>query len=180
MKRLLLLSIFCIGLAATTQAQFEVKINPVSLLFSNVNINAEVGLTPNFGIDFGPVLSFRNSEVLGNEFSSTQFGLTVNPRYYFTPKRGIDKFYVGAYAKFLTGKFTDETNNDEYSNTRLAVGFNLGYKIVTEGGFLFDIGFGLGRAFINEYTVESGSFDLDDIPLFNIDLVGILAVGYRF
>lgn len=181
MKRILLLTILSIGLSTFAKAQVEVKINPIALLFENVSVDVEFGLSNNWGLNISPIVAFNKFDVGEDEFRRTQFGAVVNPRYYFSPTKGINKFYLGAYGKFQTGKIALVSNTDDnVKNTRLAVGINIGYKIVTNGNFVFDIGFGLGRAFINEYSNETGGVDLSEFPLFNIDATGIFAIGYRF
>jgi hypothetical protein len=55
----------------------------------------------------------------------------------------------------------------------------LGYKVVSAGGFVFDINAGAGRAFVNNNTYESGGVEQEvDWP--EIIFQGKLGVGYRF
>jgi len=66
-----------------------------------------------------------------------------------------------------------------YTNTRFGLGFGLGYKIVSDGGFVFDIGFGAGKAFVDKTKFEADGVESGlDLP--NLMLTGKLAVGYRF
>jgi hypothetical protein len=179
MKKLLTLPLALL-FVISLNAQIDVKINPIGLLFANFDVSAEFGLSENFGLDIAPIIDFRTADYGIDEYKYSRFGVVANPRYYVSPKNDVDRFYVGAYAKFLTGKAKlDDLVG--WSNTRFAIGANLGYKVVADSGFVFDIGFGIGRAFVNNYEAEElNDFSEDLLELFDIDFIGRLAVGWRF
>lgn len=179
MLKKLLFSFAFITLSLSASAQFEGKINPFALLWGSADISAEYVINDNIGVDFAPTLSFSDAVLNNVDYSSTRFGVVINPRYYFSPNRGGDKFYFGGYIKYMNGSFKDSNDVVGWKNVRFAGGFNVGYKVVAESGFLFDIGFGGGKAFVNENTSETG-LDLSALDLINIDFVGKLAVGWRF
>ena len=111
-------------------------------------------------------------------------GARLIGKYYFNPSKGCDKWNIGPYVKFqqANGKGTDNSNNtsSEVSRTRFAVGFYTGYKWVSRKNIIFELGFGLGRAFVNKYKSDDTSLNLADYPVLNIDATGKLAIGYRF
>lgn len=49
MRKLTIFSVFV--LAKSASAQFDLTINPVSLLFSSVDISGEYGIKPSFGLE---------------------------------------------------------------------------------------------------------------------------------
>ncbi|MBY5959334.1 DUF3575 domain-containing protein [Membranicola marinus] len=159
-------------------AQTDVTINPIGLLFSNIGISAERPISDNFGLEGTANFSFSPYNVFGDDFSSNGFGLRALGKYYFKPDQGIDKFNIGPYARF--GYNSINFTGDKVKNIRLAVGFYAGYKWVSKGHIIFELGLGLGRAFLNNYSSNDASFDAGDWPGFNIDGTGKLAIGYRF
>ena len=178
MKKLTFLLAF-IAMGFSSYAQFEIKINPVSILWSSFDISAEYGFNEKFGVDVAPVFDFGKTKYNSLEYKNSKIGAVINPRFYFNPNRGIDKFYFGAYLKFSSGKSTYE--DDSYlKNTRVAIGPNIGYKVSSDSGFIFDIGFGVGKAFVNNWDSNINGFDEDLLSLFSIDFIGKLAVGWRF
>ena len=178
MKKFTLTLVFAF-IAMVSYSQIEVKINPLSLLWSSFDISAEYGVNEKIGVDFAPLFDFGKTKYNDLEYKNSKIGLVVNPRFYFNPNRGIDKFYFGAYVKFASGKSTYD--DDTYlKNTRLALGPNIGYKVSSDSGFIFDIGFGVGKALVNNWDSDIAGFDEDLLSLFSIDFIGKLAVGYRF
>lgn len=172
-----LLFLFC-GLILTTtlSAQLEVKVNPLGLLFGNFNALVEKGINDNFGVEGQIGLVLRNSDAFGNDFNYNAFNIGAAGKYYFNPREGWDRFYVGGYARFNTGTWKqDGSNDDGFSNTRLALGLLVGQKWVSQGGFVFELGAGVGRAILNDIGDEDF-----DILLFDVDFLLRLAVGYRF
>lgn len=179
MKKLLTLPLALL-FVISMNAQIDVKVNPIALLFASFDVSAEFGLSENFGLDVAPILDFGSQDYGIDEYKYTRFGAIVNPRYYVNPKNDVDRFYVGAYAKFLTGKAKlDDLVG--WKNTRLAIGANIGYKVVADSGFIFDVGFGVGRAFLNNYEGDGiVDFSEEVLEAIDIDLIGRLAVGWRF
>ncbi|MBK9270594.1 MAG: DUF3575 domain-containing protein [Saprospiraceae bacterium] len=178
MKKFLL--VFVIAAACQLgYSQIEVKVNPIGLIFSNVDLGVEFGINEHFGIEPRLIVDFDSYDFEGEKWSSSRFGTIVEGKYYFNPSKGINKFYVDLYGKFITGKIT-ASNEPDINSTRLAMGFGLGYKWVNRKNFVIELGFGVGRAFINEISSEDASVDLADFPILNIDLVGKFMIGYRF
>ncbi|MCB0495736.1 MAG: DUF3575 domain-containing protein [Cyclobacteriaceae bacterium] len=176
-KSFILLALIALSLSA--KAQFEAKINPFSILWGSIDVAAEYGFSDNFGIDLAPTIAFDKQTLDDVEYKSTRAGVVVNPRYYFSPNKGLDKFYFGGYLKYMSGAYKSD-GVIGWKNERFAGGFNIGYKIVAESGFLFDIAFGGGKAFVNKNTSELDGIDLTLLDAINIDFVGKLAVGWRF
>ena len=129
-------------------------------------------------------MDFDNYSVSDVEYKNTGFGARLIGKYYFNPNKGCDKWNIGPYVKYgqSTGKGTDNVNNISYevTRTRFAVGFYTGYKWVSRKNIVFEIGFGLGRAFVNKYESDDETLNLDNFPGFNIDATAKLALGYRF
>jgi len=161
------------------KSQVELKINPLTFFFGSLDVSLEYGVKPNFGIDIAPSINFDNKDLGGIEYKGSGFGAVINPRYYFNPSKGINKFYVGAYANFVSRQYKDNNDVVGWKNTRFALGPNIGYKTVSKSGLLFDIGFGFGRSFYNENTSEEG-LDISELSTVNSDFIGKLAIGYRF
>jgi len=178
MKKFLLVFVF----AAVSQlgfSQVEIKVNPIGLLFSNVDLGVEFAVTEHFGIEPRLIVDFDNIDFDGSKYKSSRFGTIVEGKYYFNPSKGINKFYVDVYGKFITGKYSYD-NEPDVNSTRLALGFGLGYKWVNSKNFVIELGFGMGRALVNEISSEDETVDLDDFPILNLDFVGKFMLGYRF
>lgn len=162
------------------QAQVDLKLSPFGLLFSNISGAAEFGVSEKVGIDVGLGYNWNSFKLNDEKFKSGVVRAIVNPRYYFNTKRGLDGFYAGFYTRYANGSWTSTVDNQKATTNRLAVGFNLGAKIVASNERLvFDFGIGAGRAFVNK--IEGGDKDVDftALPFFNVDFPLRVAVGYR-
>lgn len=183
MKRIVLLFVLGLGFLKS-EAQIDVSANPISLLFSNFDVALEYRLKEDFGIELTPSLDFDKYSVNEVEYKNTGFGARLIGKYYFNPNKGCDKWNIGPYIKYgqATGKGTDKSTNSSYevNRTRFSVGFYTGYKWVSRKNIVFEIGFGIGRAFVNKYESDDSTLDLGDFPVLNIDATGKLALGYRF
>jgi hypothetical protein len=182
MKNFLKIFILTLVVSATAQAQTEIKINPVGLLFKNVDLGVEFGVSKDIGIELRPFFNFGSFTVNDIKYKNSRIGAIVEGKYYFNTEKNIDKFYADIYMKYVGGKsaVSDNTSGVDVSYKRFAVGFGLGYKWVTSRNIVIEIGLGVGRAFVNEWTTENGTTDFSGFPLVNIDGTGKLAVGYRF
>ncbi len=179
MKKLLSLAI-AVFVFTTAWSQTEIKINPIGVLFSSPDISVEFGVADNIGIEPYIGASWYNLTVDNTKYKSTGFGYGVNGKYYFSPEKGIDKFYAGLYLRGGSSNFKSDTSNANFTRNRLSLGLSLGYKWVSRNNVVFEIGAGVGRKLFSKYSNESGTVDVSKIPLLNLDGYFKFAVGYRF
>lgn len=182
MKAIKLFSVitfFCFGAFLTkSNAQVDVTINPIGILFGNMNVGADFGITENISLEASVGYFSRKS----GGYKFTAFPLIATGKYYFNPDKGCDKFYADVFLKYFTWNFKDKDNSglDEYSQTRFGGGFGIGYKIVSQKGFVFDIGGGIGRAIVDKVKYEDGSNNVDEVDVVNVMGNFKLGIGYRF
>lgn len=181
MKKLTFLFYFTLFLSAA-KAQLDVSINPISILFSSLDLSAEYGLSNDFGLDATLGYDFQRYDVDDIEIKNNGIGLRLIGKYYFNPEDGIDKWSIGPYVRFKTasGTYDDGVENYKVKNTVFAAGLYAGFKWVSRRNIVFELGLGGGRAFVNKFTSDDSSFDSGDFPGLNFDITGRLAVGYRF
>lgn len=177
-------SIFTLLVGLTTlfsvNAQIDVSVNPLGILFGTYGASVEKGFSENFGVELTADYSAIKYDLGADDVSSNGFGARIMGKYYFGPDKGIDKFNVAVYFRYGSNTFNN-LSDVEVSNTRVAAGLYIGYKTVANSGLFFEIGLGGGKAFTNSYK-EDGVEVIDggDYPVLNIDLTGKLAIGYRF
>lgn len=183
MKKLLPILLFCLSLSTFAQEEtfpqdtdkkHELKFNALGLLTSEwIDFSYEYLI--NKESSFGVGLQFGLDDQNQIDDSYRTFSLTPYYRRYFSNKyaRG---FYVegfgmlhttkGDYYVFdavtSTGSFIDETN------TNFALGFSVGGKFVSKGGFTTDLNLGIGR--------NLGDNDFDDEIIVRVGI----SLGYRF
>lgn len=180
MKKFLFVLLMTTTFTIVSNAQVDVTVNPIGLLFGNFNGGADIGLSNDLSVEPRIGLTFGDNTVDGIEFSSFGFSLGALGKYYFNPSDGCDKWHIGPYLDFSNSTLSAD-NEDNVTWTRFGVGLYTGYKWVSSRNIVFDLGFGAGRNFVNEFDDGSGDdFDLSEIPFLNINLTGKLAVGYRF
>lgn len=157
-------------------AQVELKLDPVAFIFSNYKVYADIGVSENWSIE--PSVGYLNRKIQLGEggWGRERISGRVIGKYYFSPKRGIDGFHIGPYAQYRKGTRFVEDSEESVKTERMAIGFYLGYKIATAKGFVFDAGFGLGRAIFSQFN----GADVSKIPFVNLDGITRLSIGYRF
>lgn len=177
-----LLTLIATVLTLSLSAQTELKINPIGALFSSPDLSAEFGVKDNIGIE--PYIGFGWPKLTVNDetFRSTGIGYGLNGKYYFSPDKGIDKFYAGIYLRGGSSTFKSDSSGStaSFKRNRLGAGLSLGYKWVSRNNVIFEVGAGLGRKIYSKYTTESGTVDISKVPLLNLDGFFKFAVGYRF
>lgn len=174
----LILLFFLTILTIPAYSQTDITINPIGLLFKSINASAEQSLSESFGLEGSASFNFMSYDVLGEDLSSRGFGIRALGKYYFKPEKGTDKFHIGPYARI--GYNSIDYSRDKVGNFRFAIGFYAGYKWVSQKNIIFEIGLGIGRAFVNKYSSRDTTITIDDWPDFAIDATGKLAIGYRF
>lgn len=124
-------------------SKIELKANPIALILGGFQAEAEVKVSNNFGMGVNLVTG------------QGAFMLAGRTKYYFKPKRGCDRFYIGAQA----GVYDYGFSNIEIGP---GIGFDMGYKFVSKDSVIIDLSFGVVRA--------------SDV----VWAIGSLGVGYRF
>lgn len=161
----------------TANAQVDVSVNPVGLLFGDFSVGADFALSDNFSIE--AAVGFGTNEI--DDVKGTNIPVNVVGKYYFSPKHGADRFYIDAFLRYVNRQwnYDDGSNFADFTSNRFGLGFGIGYKVVSKGGFVFDIGFGAGRAIVDENTYEEGG-QQEEIDWPELMLQGKLGIGYRF
>jgi hypothetical protein len=181
LKALVLVLVLAGGYAQQSQAQVDLTVNPIGLLFGNLGASADFALSETFSIEGQVGVGFGDGNLFGSGYKYFSLPITATGKYYFSPNRGADRFYASAFLRYVNRSYRAEDGSDfaEYTQTRFGGGFGLGYKVVAEKGFVFDIGLGLGRTIVNNHTLKSNDEDfLVEWP--GIMIIGKLALGYRF
>ena len=164
----------------TTQAQVDATINPINAIWGKYSLGADITLSQNLSIE--PTISILSKETGDGKYTGIPANLFL--KYYFNPSNGADRFYVDVWARYVNRKFDyDPENIEVYSNfdqNRFGVGFGIGYKVVSQKGFVFDIGFGTGRAIIDDTNYTNSDLQRENIDWPEIMFAGKLGIGYRF
>lgn len=165
-------------------AQVDIKLSPFGLLFNRAVARVEFPASQNVGVELlgGGAWNSFNFEDQG-DLRFHNYHLGANGRYYFSPDKGLDKFYLGGYAKYNGGNAKEKDSSTSLQTTRLAVGTLIGFKTLAKNEhLLFDFNVGLGRALV--YKIEGNTPDDDinlaDFPILNWDLPVLVGIGWRF
>jgi hypothetical protein len=176
-----------VAFSTTANAQVDLKINPIGVLFKNIQVASEFGVSENFGVELTAGYGWDRLSFLVDgtseeeDFKGSVYRLGVNGRYYLNPSdKGLNRFYIGAFSRYKGGRYS--LNEDKVSANKFSLGFLLGTKIVAANEkLLFDFGIGFGRALVNKYTNDATgeSEDVSDVPFFNFDIPLYVSIGYR-
>lgn len=180
MKKIVLpiLMALCLLGFQEANAQIDLTVNPVGALFGDFNIGADFGLSRNFSVEAQVGVGINKiADVKG-------FNIPVNVvgKYYLSPNRGADRFYVDAFLRFINRNwnYNAGSGNADYTSTRIGIGFGLGYKIVAAKGFVFDIGLGAGRALVTNNKFRDSNGNQQELDWPNVMIIGKFGIGYRF
>jgi len=185
MKKLML-TIYLIGaFIFSSQAQIDLKINPLGLLFSSPDLAAEYLVSEDLGVELSAGIVFGKE--LASDLDKSGYRVRLSGKYYFNIEDGCDKFYAGIYlgprSRKTSGELVDLGNGNSYEPgakiSAFSFGFLAGYKWVSDSGVVFEIGGGLGRAFGDKITYNDSN-NPTTIDGLGIDGVGVLSIGYRF
>ena len=182
--KLLVVALAIVGYTSTSQAQVDVTVNPIGLLFGDLSVGADFVLSDNFSVEGAVGIG---TGTLG-DFKWFNIPVTASGKYYFNPDDGADGFYANVFAKFIRRGNTwdgdvDLTYDGDYNQTRLGLGIGAGFKVVSNGGIVFDIGLGFGRALVSNISFNDESIDeeLRNLPDWTrLMITGKLGLGYRF
>lgn len=165
-------------------SQFEIKTNPISLIFGTIPLSAEYVITDNMGVEATAGYYFRTDNDFESDTKWAGLNTNIKFKYYFVPDKGGDKFYAFPYLRYVhrEGSYTDETGDYSITQNVIGAGFGAGYKWVAESGLLFELGAGIGRNFSNEITYSDPDYDDSSVDLssFNINFIARISLGYRF
>ena len=169
---------FLCSFAQTANAQVDVTVNPVGLLFGDLSVGADFTITEHFSAEVA--VGFGTNKI--DDVKGTNIPVNLLGKYYFSPKNGADRFYVDAFLRYVNRQwnYEDNSNYADFTSNRFGVGFGIGYKVVSNGGFVFDIGFGAGRAFVDDNKYEENGGEQQDVDWPELMLQGKLGIGYRF
>ena len=181
---------FAVVIAAFTMTsafgQIEAKINPLGAVFGRPDISGEYIISDVFGVEAGVSFAFGKAPgVTIGDLEATQSGLgfKVSGKYYFSPDEGADGWYGGLYLRQEALSITyDNGDYDDfnYTSSIFAGGVEVGKKWVFDSGFLVEAGFGIGRPFTEKREFSNSNSDYGTDFEIGIDVIGKLAIGYRF
>lgn len=126
----------------------EIKVNPIGLLFAGVQAEAEFPVNEALSV---------GAHIIAGEGT---FILSGKVKYFFNPKRGVDRFYIGAQGGVYNFHFEDLSPG---------IGFDAGYKFVSKDRVVIDLTLGAVRISAKRRFFRN-----------NVEFIPSLTVGYRF
>ena len=179
----LFFSAWALMLCLNVNAQnFEVKINPLGVLFNSPDLSAEYIVNDDIGVQLTLGLEYGDFALGLSDLTKSGYALRLMGKYYFNPDDGADRFYAGVYLGPRSRSINDDINDgfdQGFRQSAFTAGLAIGYKWVGKKGILFEVAIGGGRAFGETITFDDDNFETE-VDGFGVDVIGMLAVGYRF
>lgn len=184
-KSLLFTAFLGLVLTTTASAQFELKTNPIGMLFSRPELAIEYGVGPSFGLEGTLLLNLGKYQIDGSNYDlDKSTNMILRGKYYLKPDAGIDRWYTGVYTKYQKGKgkaFDSSNYRQDIKTSRFAIGFLLGYKWVSKHNVAFELNAGLGRIIMaNVHYSDVRGTKQDETGTLKLDGIGTITIGYRF
>ena len=161
-------------------AQIDVTINPIGLLFGGINVGADFALSEEFSIEANVGYNAAKDEDRSQKYTGVP--IQAVGKYYFNPDDGADKFYAAAFVRYVNRSYTADGSSSfaDLTQSRLGAGFGVGFKSVSRKNIVFDFGVNVGRIIADntKYSDSDGTRENVSIPwaIFTVKL----GVGYRF
>jgi len=191
--------------SSTLAQHFDINLNVLNFVFSKYELGAEYGFNDKIaaGINFN-IASKNMTEAGGKEYS--EFNVIPTFKYFLTPEKGADGFYLGAFARYRNSAsnnnnfktinkttLIETTEQTNVTSSAFGLGALTGYKWVAGNGFIVEAEFGVGKllnnsiAISNKNAEENNStkdWDKNDyLPILGnkvpVDLRLALKIGYR-
>ncbi len=177
---------FIVATAVTLQAQVDVTTNPINLLFGNINAGADFKIQENFSLEAN--VAYSKGDYWGLVDKRETVPVNLIGKYYFNPKNGADGFYADAFARYVNRSITATYNGDNesipdkvnFTRNQVGLGVGFGYKVVSQKGFVFDIGTGIGRALYHKDNLNVSDQDYKVPSLIKAMGYFKIGLGYRF
>lgn len=182
MKKISLAAFLC-ALSFFGTAQIDLTANPLGMMWGDFGLGADYcfnsSVSSELGLGFG---GDSGTDDNSNEYSYKNLNISGMVKYYFSPTHGSDNFYSGGFVKYINRNYehTDIVANNliEYDQSRIGAGVLFGTKRASEGGFIFDFNFGVGKAFIDDTSFTGDdTIEVNELPA--IMFIGKLSIGYR-
>lgn len=186
-SRILILALAAFSFTAfKANAQIDVTVNPIGLLFGGINVGADFVMSDQFSIEGNVGYNARTTDLSFGIADDTEFKYTGVPiqavgKYYFNPDDGADKFYGSVFLRYVNRSYKSQgsTNTNDFNQSRFGAGIGVGTKSVSRGGVVFDFGVNIGRVIADKTTFET------DNGQESADVGGLIfglkvGVGYRF
>lgn len=190
------------GGRSNTSWDLALNLGNLASLTPTVFVGYNLAEKSTVGLSVGYIASpYTSTTYDSNGFPNTSVGfnsgilLAGEYRYYFSPNKGNDKWFAGAYVRMRSFSTPDDAYADFDSNgdivpygkksTLVAPGVMGGYLYQFEGGFQLTAFIGTGFAVVNNtsYTIElEDSFGQSNLveTLNSFDFRGGLCIGWRF
>ncbi len=191
MKRLLIIVLLSCT-ALSMQAQFELKINPVTSVFGSVDVQGEYLVNENFGVELSLQPFFwKTNGLIDSSHSSADkksgFAEKLRFKYYFDPFNGADQSYLDAFMTHFSVVYTNYSNeklsiiNEINKESYVGMGLEYGRKTAFDSGLIFEYAIGFGAHLYDNHIITDGNnqvvYEGEYAPLF---VSGKLVIGYRF
>ena len=171
-------------------SQVDVTVNPIGLLVGSFGVGGDIALSDNFSTELAVGFGSRSSDDdFTRSYKVSSFRVNAIGKYYFSPDEGADKFYAGAFLRYINRGYSYDSPqttfegveyNGDYDQTRFGLGFLFGYKVVVDSKIIVDFNFGAGTSIADSYKYadSSGYKVAKERP--SLMIVGKLGIGYRF
>ncbi len=186
-SRFLILALAILTLSAfRAQAQVDVTINPVGLLFGGINVGADFVLSDEFSVEANIGYNSRTDDLSfdgeSNEFKYTGIPIQAVGKYYFNPDDGADKFYASAFLRYVNRSYKEENTDNgfnDFTQSRIGAGIGVGTKSVSRSGVVFDFGVNIGRVIADNTKFENENGQ-EEASIGGLIFTLNVVVGYRF
>jgi hypothetical protein len=189
MKKNTLLFMLCVSAFIGT-SQVDVTVNPIGLLVGSFGVGGDIALSDNFSTELAVGFGSRSSDDdFTRSYKVSSFRVNAIGKYYFSPDEGADKFYAGAFLRYINRGYSYDSPqttfegveyNGDYDQTRFGLGFLFGYKVVVDSKIIVDFNFGAGTSIADSYKYADSSGNEVAIEWPSLMIVGKLGIGYRF
>ncbi len=181
-----------LGFASRSSAQYvDLTINPISALTGTAVVMVEVPVAPLIGVELQSSYFFRARRPWTPNFSTRGYRVGVLGHMYFDSEAEHTEWSLFAYGRYLNVFYEDADpeglrtifDRDNYTLSKMAIGFGGSYKHLVGEHFVFSTGVGLGRNFARKLVRQEGNtgdfLSLGIQERTNIDVYARLTIGYR-
>ncbi len=163
----------------------EISIDPLLLLFKDIDIAVEVYVKPNVSFEImysyitknlSPFDLFSNPVTYHTAGSGIEFYL----KYYLVSDHNYDKIYLSPYFRYRNIAGATSNNYISLRNKRFAFGLAGGYKFMLNERLSLELMLGLGYASFNKFTYSRVLNRDPDFGFTNIDVIFRVPLSYRF